>query len=179
MVEADAGFAQFVGEHRRALLKFAMVLTGDFRMTEDIVADVLGKAYERWDRIIVMDNPTAYVRRMIVNEHNSWRRRWARSRPTEPSRLLSRSEAPQQDSASDSEQIIAQLLCLSARERTVIVLRYYESLSDGSIADILGCREVTVRSHASRAMKKLRLQIEPSNLDRNLDQPIGGPDVHD
>lgn len=75
---ADSGFAAFVADREAALLRFAMVLTGDPVLSQDIVADVLSRAYERWARIALTEQPYAYVRRMVVNDYLSSRRRLRR-----------------------------------------------------------------------------------------------------
>jgi DNA-directed RNA polymerase specialized sigma24 family protein len=77
-------FSEYVRAQHPALLRFATVLTGRTWLAEDLVSDVLGPAFERWDSIGVMDRPHAYIRRMIVNEHLSWRRRAHRTPDTEP-----------------------------------------------------------------------------------------------
>ena len=74
-------FAEYVGRQRPALMRFATVLTGQGWLADDLVSDVLGRAFERWDRIGAMAEPNAYVRRMIVNDYVSWHRRLARSVP--------------------------------------------------------------------------------------------------
>jgi len=74
-------YTDYVAAQRRALLRFATVLTSQTWLADDLVTEVLGKAYERWDRIGSLDEPNAYVRRMIVNEYLSWRRRLARTFP--------------------------------------------------------------------------------------------------
>src|ERR1700712_1875602 len=77
----DPEFAQFMSERQRPLLRFAMVLTGDSRLAEDIVSDVLCRAYEKWDHIGSLAEPNAYVRRMIVNEFLASKRRLRRMAP--------------------------------------------------------------------------------------------------
>lgn len=64
-----------------ALVRFAVALTGDRGLGEDVVQEVLIRAYGRWDRIAGLDQPEAYLRRMVTNEYLSWRRRWARVTP--------------------------------------------------------------------------------------------------
>ena len=68
-------FDDYVRMQQPALMRFATVLTGRTWPAEDVVSDVLGRAFERWDRIAATDHPHAYVRRMIVNEYLSWQRR--------------------------------------------------------------------------------------------------------
>jgi RNA polymerase sigma-70 factor (sigma-E family) len=160
-VRDQGSFAQFVDARRGSLLKFAMVLTGDYWLTEEIVADVLGRAFEQWERIEAMAQLHAYVRRMLVNEHISWRRRWARTRPTDPAQLPVTPTALADDDCADPIEIAARLTALTARQRAIVVLRYFEGLTDPEIAEVIGCRATTVRSHASRALQRLRLDLHP------------------
>lgn len=88
-------FAEYAHEQRPALLRFATILTGQTWLAEDLVSDVLGRAFERWDRIGSTDQPNAYVRRMIVNDHVSWRRRIFRRTPAAD--IESRDDGSQSD----------------------------------------------------------------------------------
>ena len=157
-VHAQA-FPAFVEEHRGALLKYAMVLTGDFRAAEDLVADTLGHAFELWDRIGTVESPGAYVRRMVTNQFLMSKRRravWLRRR----SQLARSDEAPDpSDDVDGREAMIAKLATLPPQQRAVIVMRYYLDLADAEIASELGCKAATVRSHAERALAALRLTI--------------------
>jgi RNA polymerase sigma-70 factor (sigma-E family) len=152
-------FVTFVDQHQSSLLKFAMVLTGDFRRSEDMVADALGQAFERWDRIGLMESPLAYVRRMITNQFLSTQRRhvvWLRRR----SQVAGQDHLPDPTGDIDRrEAMIAQLAQLPPRQRSVVVMRYYLDLTDAEIAEHLGCRPATVRSHAARALIALRVDL--------------------
>jgi DNA-directed RNA polymerase specialized sigma24 family protein len=74
-------FTDYVAGQRPAVMRFATILTSQTWLADDLVRDVLARAFERWDRISRMAEPNAYVRRMIVNEYLSWRRRPARTAP--------------------------------------------------------------------------------------------------
>jgi RNA polymerase sigma-70 factor (sigma-E family) len=158
-------FVTFVDRHRSALLKFAMVLTGDYRNSEDTVADVLGHAFEQWDRIAGVESPLAYVRKMITNQYLSTQRRnalWLRRR----AQLASHDSSPDPSGDVDRrEAMIEQLAQLPPRQRAVVVMRYYLDLSDVEIADHLGCRPATVRSHAAKALAALRVEL--ANADQH------------
>jgi len=150
-------FADYVATRRGALLRFATVLCGQTWLAEDLVSDVLGRAFERWERIGVMTEPHAYVRRMVVNEYLSWRRRLAR---TAPRADLAPTMPPVDDGAqaqAERDAMIARLARLPRRQRAAVVLRYYAGLSDSEIAAELDCRESTVRSQIARALATLRL----------------------
>lgn len=161
---ACADFAAFVADRRRALLRFAMVLTGDARRAEDIVADVLARAYERWDRIGVMDQAGAYVRRMIVNDYLSWRSRLRRTTPYSDLAPYSPSMPDPAQRHAERAALIARLRNLPRRQRAAVALRYFEDLADPQIADLLGCSVGTVRSHISRALATLRVAMTEEEI---------------
>ena len=150
-------FGDYVARQRPALMRFATVLTGRTWLAEDLVSDVLGRAFERWDRIAPMAEPNAYVRRMIVNEYLSWHRRLSRTSPRADVELDSAPVGDGADQRAERDAMIRRLAGLPRRQRAAVVLRYYVGLSDADIAAHLGCREVTVRSQISRALASLRL----------------------
>lgn len=160
MKDVTDTYAEFVSQRQRPLLRLAMVLTGDARRAEDIVGDVLGRAFERWDRIGAMDQPNAYVRRMVVNEFLSWRRRFARITLTDQVSLIELLEPDHADAHAERDALIAQLSQLPPKQRAALVLRFYEGLSDAEIAAMLGCSQSTVRSNTSRALATLRIGLD-------------------
>jgi RNA polymerase sigma-70 factor (sigma-E family) len=146
-----------------SLLRFAVVLTGDRNVAEDIVQDVLLKAQRRWQRIAAVELPEAYIRRMVVNEFVSFRRRWWRLVPW-PAVPEPRASVPDHAVPVVDRQVLRDLLAaLPPRQRAVLVLRYYEGLSDQEIAHLLGCRAVTVRGYAARALAALRISAGPAH----------------
>lgn len=154
-------FGNYVARQRPALMRFATILTSQTWLADDPVSDVLGAAFERWDRISRMSEPNAYVRRMIVNEYLSWHRRLARTFPyadVEPNMAQVGEGADEQ---AERDAMIRRLTRLPRRQRAAVVLRYYVGLSDADIAAHLGCREPTVRSQISRALASLRLDLTP------------------
>jgi RNA polymerase sigma-70 factor (sigma-E family) len=159
VTEAGLDFTAFVADRHAGLLRFAMVLTGDARLAEEIVADVLDRAYEQWDRIGVMDKTHGYVRRMVVNDYLSWRRRLRRTFPVAALDELAGIEPDHADAHTNRTDMHARLAALPARQRACLVLRYYEDLTDAEIADLLGCAIGTVRSNISRALAALRIDL--------------------
>jgi RNA polymerase sigma-70 factor (sigma-E family) len=158
--ESNDGYTAFVAQRHRGLLKFAMVLCGDARLAEDLVADVLGRAYELWPRIGSLEHTHGYVRKMIVNDYLSWRRRLRRTFPVAELAELSDPVAAEPDPAeahSDRQELAARLAALPVRQRACLVLRYYDGLADEQIAELLGCAVGTVRSNVSRALAALRI----------------------
>jgi RNA polymerase sigma-70 factor (sigma-E family) len=142
------------------LLRYATVLTGDGHVAADLVQEVLLRAHQRWTRIALMGRPDLYLRRMVTNEHLSWRRRWhVRTIHAVSDDVLAAHADPMRDHAEHvvEDDAMWQLLeGLPPRQRTVLVLRYYEGLDDTEIATVLGTSSATVRSHASRALATLR-----------------------
>lgn len=149
-------FEDYVTARGAALVRFARVLAGDEHRAEDLVQDVLARAYLRWDAITRSDEPDVYVRQAIVNATRSWWRR--RSNHETPTSVLPEGTAPGAFDADAVERdaLWRRIRRLPARQRAVVVLRYYEDLDDATIATILGCTAATVRSHAMRALQALR-----------------------
>ena len=150
----DEAFAAFVAEAGPRLLRGAYLLTGDRLLAEDALQDALARAFLRWSRI---DSPEAYVRRALVNgQRSAWRRRRVAERLTP----VTPEAGAQSDHADDSVRVDAvarALQALTARERSVLVLRYWHDLSEAAVADELGIALGTVKSTAHRALGKLRL----------------------
>jgi RNA polymerase sigma-70 factor (sigma-E family) len=158
-VATPDGFAEFVVARQGALLRTAYLLTGHAQDAEDLVQTTLVKVVPQWRRI--RDNPEPYVRRVLVNENVSrWRRRRWREESTGdlPERLA---EGP------DHAELLAvrsALATLAPRQRAVIVLRYYEGLSEAEIAATLGIAPGTVKSQARDGLARLR-QALPAQED--------------
>jgi RNA polymerase sigma-70 factor (sigma-E family) len=151
-------FEEFVAHRLGVLLRYATVLTCDPHQAQDIVQDVLMRVQSRWSRISAMDQAEAYVKRMVLNDFLSWRRRVRRVRPVSLDVLDAMLAGPADQTAmvDERDELVARIAGLPPKQRAVIVLRFYEGLTDPEVADLLQCREVTVRSHASRALATLR-----------------------
>ncbi|MFG2043018.1 SigE family RNA polymerase sigma factor [Dactylosporangium sp. NPDC048998] len=151
-------FEEFVAARLGALIRYATVVTWDPDLAEDVVQNVLVRAQPRWSRIDRLEAPEQYVHRMVVNEFLSWRRR-RRARLLHHSEALDGLVAPLPDPTGqydDRDAVIRVVSTLPPRQRVVIALRFYEDLSVEVIADQLGCRVSTVRTHLDRAMTTLR-----------------------
>jgi RNA polymerase sigma-70 factor (sigma-E family) len=156
-------FAEFAATRLPRLLRYAVILTGDRELAQDVVQDVLARAQVRWRKIARADSPDAYVRQMVLNEYLSWRRRWAvRNVRAVGERLLELSDnkGDHADAVVNADDVWNRLATLPRKQRAVLVLRYYEQLDDEEIAELLSCARATVRSNASKALKTLRLQSE-------------------
>lgn len=154
-------FEEFLAERLESLLRYATALTCDPHLAQDVVQDVLIRAQSRWPRIASVEQPVAYVKRMIANEYLSWRRRRANRDVTLSNPVLADVAPVDADPTTrydERDAMLGRIARLSRRQRAVIVLRYYENLTDAEIADILGCTEATVRSHVSHALAVLRRQ---------------------
>jgi len=151
-VTAAESFDAFVLARSRKLLRTAYLLTQDHSLAEDLVQTALAKAWFAWSRIEGGD-PEPYVRKIMVNTYSTWwRRRWNGEQPTD--------ELPEQAAPAGTEEptdIWRALQRLPRRQRAVVVLRFYEDLSEAETARILGCSTGTVKSQISKAFAKLRL----------------------
>lgn len=149
-----AAFEDYVAARRPALLRFGRLLSGNTAAAEDLVQTALARSYLRWGSI---DDPEAYVRRAMVNANLSWwrRRPWREElTDTLPERAA---DGPGAEVGVDLRDAVWTALAgLPARQRSVLVLRYYEGLTEREIADLLHCSVGTVKSAASRALDKLR-----------------------
>lgn len=152
--EHEQAFGLFVAARSRHLLQTAYLLTGDRHRAEDLLQTALTRAYLRWDRIS-SDDPEGYVRRILANAHiDWWRRKPWREQPTD---VLPEAAVPDaSDAVEVRDAVLTALATLPRRQRAVVVLRYYEDLSEAEIAETLGCSAGTVKSAASRAIARLR-----------------------
>ena len=157
----EADFAAFVANRSTALLSFAHVLTGDRHDAEDVVQTALAATALGWHRVRSRDNPEGYVRRAIVTTHlNRQRRRPWRERPSADVPEPPAPPVPG-DHLDERDAMWRVLATLPARQRAVVVLRYYEDLSEADIADVLGCSRGTVKSQAAKALERLRESFTP------------------
>jgi RNA polymerase sigma-70 factor (sigma-E family) len=154
---STSSFEDFVAARSGALLKTAYLLTQDDHLAEDLLQTSLAKAWSSWRRIET--SPEAYVRKILVNTYSTWwRRKWNGESPVGE---LPEPEQVDRDSSS-AEQLRSALARLPKRQRTVIVLRYYEDLTEAETARLMDCSVGTVKSTASRALAKLRIDPDMS-----------------
>jgi RNA polymerase sigma-70 factor (sigma-E family) len=139
------------------LYRTAYAVAGDAASAEDALQGAYVKAYASWRRVSRAEHPEAYVRRMVVNEILGTRRRawWQRERPH--GSVESPASVPAAElGVVEHDAVWTAVSALPPRQRAVIVLRYYEDLSEEQIADVLGCSRGTVKSQASAALTSLR-----------------------
>lgn len=159
----EDGFREFVEDRYPDLLRTAFLLTGTRHAAEDLVQNALLRTMRRWRQV---DDPMAYVRRIMVNERISlWHRVGSRE-------LLSgiagdwrldreRSVGDTADTVAERDELLLALDRLPVRMRAVLVLRYWEDLSVEQAADLLGCSIGSVKSHTSRGLARLRADLGP------------------
>jgi RNA polymerase sigma-70 factor (sigma-E family) len=153
--DGSEDFRTFAASRWPGLVRLAFGLTGDRWLAEDIAQTALARAYVAWRRVSQADDPDAYVRRILVNTSN---RRFRRRRVTEqPGNLPETLVDGPADLIGERTALLAALHQLPPRQRAVIVLRYWQDLSDAQIAAALGCSPGTVRSQLARALAKLRV----------------------
>ncbi|MGP3980828.1 SigE family RNA polymerase sigma factor [Streptomyces sp. KR80] len=152
---SGADFEEFVAARGPRLLRMAWLLTGDAHLAEDLLQTALARVWPKWRRI-AEDSPEAYLRRVLINTHASWwGRRWRGEVP--------HGELPEAAAATDAfagvdleQSLAAAVRALPARQRAVVVLRYFEDLSVEDTAAVLGCAPGTVKSQAAKALRSLR-----------------------
>ncbi len=168
-MNTDQDFAEFVGARWASLYRLAYLLAASPTGAEDLLQTTLEKAYVNWPRISKMGFPEAYVRRMLANTLVSSRRRaWIGEQPWDklPETADASAEVPVLD-----RSLIWPLVCaLPDRQRAVIVLRYYEDLSEAQIADALGCAVGTVKSQSSAAIGALRRALAATGVAEGVDE---------
>jgi RNA polymerase sigma-70 factor (sigma-E family) len=144
-------FETFVAARSSSLLRTAYLLTRDHGRAEDLLQTALGKSWLAWARI--QGDPEAFTRKVLVNTYATWwRRRWNGERPTR--------DLPDTAYVEDSSarhDLWAALGHLSRGQRAVIVLRFFEDLSEAETARLLDCSIGTVKSQTSRALARLRV----------------------
>lgn len=166
-------FDAYVAARYASLLRTAYLLTGHHQDAEDLVQTALVKAVGVWKRI--EDSPDAYVRRILVNENVSrWRRHKGREVVTD--RTPDGAVTPEHDDAIGLRDALAGL---APRQRAVIVLRYYEDLTERETAELLGIAVGTVKSQTKDALVRLRAASAQADVPRAAERPAGeAADLH-
>jgi RNA polymerase sigma-70 factor (sigma-E family) len=155
----DPGFRDYVTARRRSLLRTAYLLTGNRADAEDLVQSALAKTYLAWDRIEDRSALDGYVRRAMVNTHISWwRRRRLEEYPTDE--IPDRAVADHSGTSDLADTLRRAVDRLPQRMRAAVVLRYFEDMTEAEVAAALGVSLGTVKSTVSRAVAKLRIDVE-------------------
>jgi RNA polymerase sigma-70 factor (sigma-E family) len=163
----DADFAAYLAARQPSLLRTAYLLTGNRHDAEDLVQTASAKLYLSWDKVRNTGSMDGYVRRILVNEHNSlWRRAWKRREHAADDTVLHALDEPHHDDHEDGlgAELWDVVQTLPRKARAVVVLRYYEELSEAETAAVLGISVGTVKSQTSRALAALRART-PQTLN--------------
>lgn len=148
-------FEAYVHARNAALSRIAYLLTGDHHLAEDLVQQTLLRVVGRWHTVAGAGDPDAYVRRALYHQHISW---WRRRRHAEIS-----GDAPHPPAPDPSDAVVATIAVrralarLAPRQRAVLVLRYFEDLSESQTAEFLGVSVGTVKSQARDGLARLRV----------------------
>jgi RNA polymerase sigma-70 factor (sigma-E family) len=160
VAEGAPDFDGWVAVRGPALLRLAYTLTGNPADAEDVVQEALARALPRWDRISRVEDVDAYVRRMVVNAHTSWWRKFRRRESPLPEirESVVRDSAYLPSGLMPDQRAKLWTACqhLPEAQRTAVVLRYYEQLEYAEIAELTGVREGSVRARVSRGLAALR-----------------------
>lgn len=173
---SEAEFDAYAGARWNRLVRTAYLLTGDHHEAEDLVQSTLAKVFRRWPTIRQLDDPDAYLHRALINNNRSRHRRQRVLHlltPDPPDRPAGPAAPGGFGPDDDGEHAaLAQALAeLPPRQRAVVVLRFWEDLSERQVAEVLGCTPGTVKSQASRALRKLR--AHPALASRLAPPPEG------
>ena len=165
MARTDADFDAFVAAHVNDLLRTAYLIAWDEVEAEDLVQECLFKVARRWPRVRSMDQPRAYARRILINLATDGARSRARRRvELEPPSASSAERSVDPLAALDTHaELVDALGQLPPRQRAVLVLRYFNDLTEAQAAEVLGCSAGTVKSNASRGLARLREVFELSS----------------
>ncbi len=145
--EHSPGFDAFYADSLWGAARLAHLLTGSASVAQDIAQDAMVAVHQRWSEI---DNPSAYLRATVVNLSRMAIRRWSTERRYAGRRVETVTTNPEFD------ETWQQLRRLPARQRSVVVLRFYEDLSLAEIAEVLGMPVGTVKSTLHRALDNLK-----------------------
>ncbi|MER7790961.1 SigE family RNA polymerase sigma factor [Streptomyces sp. NPDC097640] len=157
----DEEFREFVTTRWPRLLRTAYLLSGDQHTAEDLVQSALVRAYVAWRRVSAADEPDAYVRRILVNEHaRRHRRRLKEFLTFGPGDLAHQVTDRDRMALADDRAVLRHALAqLPPRQRQAVVLRYWEDLSESQVASTMGCSVGTVKSQAAKGLAKLRAAL--------------------
>ena len=155
-------FADFVRAHSASLFRTAYLMTGDYQRAEDVLQSSLVKIYQRWTRIDAMASPLGYARKVVLSQAASW---WKKRSSSETPMTLREepSWGGHLDEVAEHQRVWQAVLALPQRQRAVMVLRYYEDLTEAQIAETLGMAPGTVKSHSHAAIRRLNAALgEPA-----------------
>jgi RNA polymerase sigma-70 factor (sigma-E family) len=158
--EPAEDFTGYVARSSASLARTAYLLTGDRGLAEDLLQEALASVAQRWSAVLKAGDPEPYVRRVMVNKSiDAWRRRRARlDEVMTGSDAVEAIASPDDDHDTVERRLILRdaLMRVTPRQRAVLVLRFYEDLSERAAAGVLGCSVNTVKSQTRLALQRLR-----------------------
>lgn len=159
-------FDAFVAARSTRLLRTSYLLTHDHALAEDLLQTALSKAWFAWSRIDT--EPEAYVRRILVTTYATWwRRKWNGEQPTNS--FVEAAHDSHDEVSAGRQDLWNAMSQLPRRQRAVIVLRFFEDLTEAQTAEVLECSVGTVKSQTFKALAKLR--VHPALEDTTRDRP--------
>jgi len=172
--DIDREFREFVTGRSPALLRTAYLLGGDWATAEDLLQVALTKTYLAWLRLGTIEAIEPYARRVLVNTATSWwRRRWHGERPTDVLPDMPASDGL--DERLERDRLWRHVVTLPARQRAVLVLRFYEDQSEAETARLLGVSVGTVKSQCARALATLRARLAAEGIEPAASLPAAAP----
>jgi RNA polymerase sigma-70 factor (sigma-E family) len=154
--EESSEIDEFLGAHSNALQRLAFLLMHDSHRAEDLVQDVFVQVIRTWPRASEARNPSAYLRRVLINSAASWRRRMLNSEVPCREFIERTDESSVVEGYAERDMLWQLLARLTVRQRAVLILRYYEDLDDSAIGNIIEAPAATVRSLIARGLGRLR-----------------------
>jgi RNA polymerase sigma-70 factor (sigma-E family) len=155
-VTTPPSFETYVATRSNRLVGLAYLMVRDQHLAEDLAQEALARLHRHYPRVRDSGNPDAYVRKIMLNQLLSWRRRRAWSERTVADPEPGGHASDPATATADRDEMWSLLGTLPPRQRAVLVLRFYEDLDDAAIAGVLECSPATVRAHASKALARLR-----------------------
>jgi RNA polymerase sigma-70 factor (sigma-E family) len=160
---AEQDFRIFVQGIAGSLHRTAYLLCGDWYLADDLVQEALAKTYSHWRKVQRADSPSAYVRRILINESRRGWRRNKNNRVHSAGEVADIAVSDMSDGVVNRAELRQALQSLPERQRATVVLRYLEGLSERETAAALGCSEGTVKSQTSKALAKLKAVLNPGD----------------
>jgi RNA polymerase sigma-70 factor (sigma-E family) len=163
MARVRPSFEEFVARHGDGLLRTAFLIAMDPQEAEDLVQECLLYLSRRWGRVAAMEHPLAYARRVLINlairgSEGRRRRRVELEAPLPDTGTYS----AELELVATRDELRGALEQLTPRQRAILVLRYFNDMTEEQVAEILGCATGTVKSTASRSLVQLRELIDPA-----------------
>ena len=168
--DESSDFDEFMNATWAPLFRTAYLLTGDYHLAEDLLQTAFAKVFLSWPKVSTLEQPLAYTRKIVTNQAMSWwRRRSSSEVPTLD--ITDGLDVGHEDRVTQASVVWAALAALPSRQRAVMVLRYYEDLSEAEIADTLNMSTGSVKAHASAARAALAQRLGTLDHDVTNGEP--------